>query len=192
MKHRTSKTYRGKLPKPDKRGYVRPEIGDKRFTVGNVRSDSQGEMERRRDAVADLFDLQCQQSGEGRWVEPYRGFAKKLERGQRLKLSVSEYARTNAGQASEEAQALAMFQEMGMDIVSDDPLTIARGEAELKKLIDEKVRSALAEAITTVEQRFESFPKSLVGSLQKNCRLIQRTSKLAHSLTPSMPTESIC
>ena len=55
MSHQTPKTYRGKLPKPDKRGYVRPEIGDNRFTVGNVRSDSQGEMERRRDAVADPF-----------------------------------------------------------------------------------------------------------------------------------------
>jgi hypothetical protein len=160
------KTYRGKLPKPDNRGYVRPEIGDKRFTVGNVRSESQGEMERRRDAVCDLFDLQCQQSGESRWMEPFHGFAKKLASGQRLKLGVSDYARTNAGQASEEAQGLAMFREMGLDIVPDDPLAIAKGEAELKKMIDEKLRSALAEAMATVEKRFESFPQSLVSSLQ--------------------------
>jgi hypothetical protein len=99
-------------------------------------------------------------------MEPFLGFAKKLASGQRLKLGVSDYARTNVGQASEEAQGLAMFREMGLDIVPDDPVTMAKGEAELKKLIDEKVRSALAEAMTSVEQRFESFPQSLVGSLQ--------------------------
>ncbi|WP_417737786.1 hypothetical protein [Rosistilla oblonga] len=168
MSHQTPKTYRGKLPKPDKRGYVRPEIGDKRFTVGNVRNDSQGEMERRRDAVAGLFELQCKQTGKGLWAEPFHGFAKKLASGQRLKLSVSDYARTNAGQASEEAQGLAMFREMGLDIVPDDPVTIARGEAELKKMIDDKVRSALANAMADVEQRFESFPQSLVGTLQRS------------------------
>ncbi len=80
-----------------------------------MRDDSQGEMERRRDAVADLFDLQCKQTGEGRWREPFHGFAKKLASGQRLKLAVSDYARTNVGQASEEAQGLAMFREMGLD-----------------------------------------------------------------------------
>ena len=42
------KTYRGKLPDADKRGYVRPEVGGYRFTVGNVRIASQGEMKRRR------------------------------------------------------------------------------------------------------------------------------------------------
>ena len=52
--------------------------------------------------------------------------------------------------ASEEAQALAMFREMGLDIVPDDPLTIARGEAKLKELIDENVRSALAKAMANV------------------------------------------
>lgn len=35
-----------KLPYPDKRGYVRPEIGDKRFTIGHIERDSQGEMKR--------------------------------------------------------------------------------------------------------------------------------------------------
>ncbi len=160
------KTYRGKLPDPDNRNYVRPEIGGKRFTVGHIERDSQGEMKRRRDAIADLFELQCQQTGEGRWVEPFHGFAKKLASGQRLKLSVSDYARTNVGQASEEAQGLAMFREMGLDIVPDDPVTVARGEAELKKMIDDKIRSALAKAMIDVEQRFESFPQSLVGSLQ--------------------------
>ena len=144
------KTYRGKLPDPDKRGYVRPEIGGHRFTVGNKQTDSQGEMKRRRDAVCDLFEFQCQHSGQGRWVEPFLGFAKKLASGQRLKLSVADYARTNVGQASEEAQALAMFREMGLDIVPDDPLTIARGEAKLKELIDENVRSALAKTIADV------------------------------------------
>lgn len=160
------KTYRGKLPDADKRGYVRPEIGGHRFTVGNVRTDSQGEMKRRRDAVADLFELQCRQTGEDRLVEPFLGFAKKLASGQRLKLSVSDYARANVGQASEEAQALAAFREMGLDIVADDPLTIAKGEAELKSLIDEKVRSEIAKALANVGSRFQSYPQGLVGSLQ--------------------------
>lgn len=78
-------TYRGSIPKPDNRGCVRPEIGADRFTIANIRTDSQGEMKRRRDAVAGLFDVQCQQTGEGRWVEPFLGFAKKLASGHRLR-----------------------------------------------------------------------------------------------------------
>ena len=60
---KTSKAYRGqKLPKPTERGDVRPEIGGKRFTVGNVRVDSEGEMLRRRAQLWDILDRQCEPS----------------------------------------------------------------------------------------------------------------------------------
>ncbi len=55
-----AKSNRGKLPKPDKNRDVRPEVGGKRITVGNIRNVSTGEMERHLDAVRDLFDRQCQ------------------------------------------------------------------------------------------------------------------------------------
>ncbi len=47
-----AKSYRGRLPKPDKNGDVRPEVGGKRITVGNIRDVSTGEMERRLDAIS--------------------------------------------------------------------------------------------------------------------------------------------
>ncbi len=52
-----AKTYRGsKLPKPDPRGYYRPEVRGRRFTLGHVRHLSQGEAQRRLDALRDLFE----------------------------------------------------------------------------------------------------------------------------------------
>jgi hypothetical protein len=42
-----TRSYKGSLPQPDSRGYYRPEIGGKRFTIGRERDTSKGEAERR-------------------------------------------------------------------------------------------------------------------------------------------------
>lgn len=51
--------YRSQIPKPDRNGDVRPRIGGRRFTVGNVRTNSLGEMERRMNSLKEFFDAQC-------------------------------------------------------------------------------------------------------------------------------------
>lgn len=109
------KTYRGRLPKPDNRGYVRPEIGDKRFNLGNVRDVSTGQMERRLSALRDLFDRQCKHQKIDFWSAFILPFAKKVAAGERLTLHVSDYARSHNGQASEEAQGLQMLRDLGLD-----------------------------------------------------------------------------
>lgn len=86
------KSYRGKLSKPDRNGDVRPEVGGKRFTVGNVRSVSTGEMERRLNAIRDLFDRQCDYHKIDYWSAFLLPFAKKIATGERLTLHVSDQA----------------------------------------------------------------------------------------------------
>lgn len=96
-----AKAYRGKLPKPDKNGDVRPEVGGKRITVGNIRDVSTGEMERRLDAIRDLFDRQCQHHNIDHWSGWLIPYAKKIGKGQRLSHHVSNHARLNNGQGTE-------------------------------------------------------------------------------------------
>jgi hypothetical protein len=43
----TKRINRGRLPIPDSRGYVRPEVGGQRFIVGNFKEVGTSEMERR-------------------------------------------------------------------------------------------------------------------------------------------------
>ena len=162
-----AKSYRCKLPKPDKNGDVRPEVGGKRITVGNIRDVSTGEMERRLDAIRDLFDRQCQHhsiDGWSGWLTPY---AKKIGKGQNLTLHVSNHARKNNGQASEEAQGLQVLHDLGLDVVPDDPAVIASGEMELKSWIDSSVRDAVATAVADVNDRLgRSLPPTLVERLR--------------------------
>ncbi|MEM1224058.1 MAG: hypothetical protein AAGJ40_00070 [Planctomycetota bacterium] len=158
----TKRTYRGSLPKPDRRGYVRPEVGDQRFTVGNVRDVSQGEMTRRLTAVKDLFEQQCARHEIDVWISTLVPYAKKLARGERLVFTVSSFARSNDGQASEEAQALDQLRDLGLRIEPDDPNVIAKGEAEFQRVIADKIRAEVERAFANVDDHFERFPKSLV------------------------------
>ncbi|WP_442508323.1 hypothetical protein SH528x_007292 [Novipirellula sp. SH528] len=162
----TKRTNRGRLPNPDRRGYVRPEVGDKRFSVGNIRDVGTSEMERRLADLRNLFERQCQYHEIDHWAGSVLSHAKKLAAGERLVLRVSDFARNNEGQASEEAQRLHELRELGLDIVADDPSALARGERELKELVDATVRDTLAEAMATVDTRFESFPSDLIGVLR--------------------------
>ncbi len=75
MKKRTN---RGRLPKPNKKGYVRPEVGGKRFCVGNIKDVGTAEMERRLADVRNLFERQCQYHQTDHWSGPVLPFAKKL------------------------------------------------------------------------------------------------------------------
>jgi hypothetical protein len=80
--------YRGKLPKPDPSGAWRPYVGrdrnrkPTRFTVGNRRDTSEGEAQRRLDAVRDLFDQQCKKLGLSYWHGDVLETARQLAAGQ--------------------------------------------------------------------------------------------------------------
>jgi hypothetical protein len=135
----TKRTNRGRLPNPDRRGYARPEVGGKRFIVGNIKDVGTAEMERRLADLRNLFERQCQYHEIDHWAGSVLPHAKKLAAGERLVLRVSDYARNSDGQASEEAQHLHELRELGLDIVPDDPCVITRGEKELKQLVDSTV-----------------------------------------------------
>ncbi|APZ95724.1 hypothetical protein [Fuerstiella marisgermanici] len=162
------KSYRGALPKPDKRGYVRPKIGDKRFTVGNVRHVGDAEMERRHDALRDLFDRQCECHNLDHWSAAILPYAEKIAKGDRLIFRVSEFAKDHVGQASEEAQHLQELRQLGLDISADDPTAIVRGEKEFQDLLRSKVREEVARAISKTDAYFDEFPSGLVQRLNSS------------------------
>ncbi|MCR9209042.1 MAG: hypothetical protein NXI28_12485 [bacterium] len=125
-------------------------------------------MERRLDAVRDLFDRQCKHHNIDYWSAWLLPFAKKVGKGHKLTLHISDHARKNNGQASEEAQGLEMLRGLGLDIVADDPAVIASGEMELKTLIDSSLREAVSKAVEMVNERFSEIPTPLVERLKSS------------------------
>ena len=148
QKHNRPRQYRSKLPKPDRNGDVRPRIGGRRFTVGNVRTISQGEMERRMNSLKEFFDAQCDAIGIDFWANWTLPFAKQIEKGQKLvyevrpaALSDDEYGRANA---VEDAEVFSRLRQLGLDIAASDEDAIARGERQLKVWLDAKIDEAVA------------------------------------------------
>jgi len=163
------KAYRGKLAKPDSRGYLRPEVGGHRFTLGHVRDISQGEAQSRLDAIRELYERQCLRGGIDHWAAHLLPWAKKLAAGERLVLSVSPYAKANGGQAAEEAQAVEWLKSLGLGVVADDPVTIAEGERQIQGWIDDQVQRAVTKAVAEVNATWrEKLPEPLFTRLKND------------------------
>ncbi|KLU03938.1 hypothetical protein RISK_003907 [Rhodopirellula islandica] len=79
----TKRTNRGRLSNPDRRGNLRPEVGDKRFSVGNIRDVGTSEMQRRLAELRNLFERQCQSHEIDHWAGSVLSHAKKLAAGER-------------------------------------------------------------------------------------------------------------
>ncbi|MEZ5943977.1 MAG: hypothetical protein R3C18_21480 [Planctomycetaceae bacterium] len=135
--------YQSQLPAADKNGNVRPRIGGKRFTVGNIRTESVGEMERRRDALKDLFAKQCEELKIDKWANWILPYAKQVERGERLTFNVRQPSKTDDayghGFASEDATVLSRLRKLGVEVEVDDEIAITRGESQLIKMLDDRV-----------------------------------------------------
>ena len=148
-------TYRVKICKPDNRGYYRPQIGDIRFTVGHKNDISEGEAQRRRDALQMLYDRQQQLHGMGKWASWVLPYAKQIEKTGKVVFEVSESAKSNAGLASEEALLLQRLRSVGLTISPTDPEVIAQGERQLRQWIDERVRAAVEKTVSENSSRME-------------------------------------
>lgn len=156
------KVYRGKLPKPDARGYLRPEVGGHKFTLGHVRDISQGEAYRRLDAIRDLYERQCRHGEIDYWSASVLPWAKKLAAGERLVFSVTPYAQRNAGQAAEEAVNVEWLKSIGVGVLANDPVTIAQGERRIKDWIDAEVQQAVTKAVAEANSRWQkAIPEPL-------------------------------
>ena len=99
------KTYRTKLPRPDARGYYRPEVGGVRFTIGNESSVSKGEAQRRLDTLKELFERQCEHEQIDFWAGWVLPYAKKVAAGEALTYPT---IKRNVGQALEDLRSAAM------------------------------------------------------------------------------------
>jgi len=162
--------YRGKLPAPDKHGNVRPRIGGHRFTVGNIRDTSQGEMKRRTNALKDLFDAQCKSEGIDYWANWCLQWAKRIEKGDKLVFNVSPMAKTEdamgRGFAVEDAEVLSRIKKLGLDIAADDTDAIARGERELRRWLDNRITKRVTELIDEERERStQGFDDSLADQM---------------------------
>ena len=146
--------YRGQLPRPDKHGNVRPRIGGRRFTVGNIRDASEGEMVRRLNALKDFFDAQCEELGIDRWANWCLPWAKKLAQGEKLIFNISPLSASNdsvgKGYATEDAFVLSRLRKLGLVIEANDSEAIARGERQLKNWIDTRITEAVSKAVNEV------------------------------------------
>jgi hypothetical protein len=147
------RTYRTRICKPDVKGYYRPEVGGKRFSIGHKSAISEGEAQRRRDALQQLFDRQNAIHGKGTWAEWVLPYAKQLSEGKRIVVEVSEYARTNPGQASEEALMLEQLKSFGLAVSATDPQVITTGERWIQERIQDEVRRAVEKAIADTTAR---------------------------------------
>ncbi len=132
------KTYRTKICKPDRKGYYRPEIGGHRFNVGHKSNISEGEAQRRLDALKTFYEQQRKDHGRDLWANWAMPFAMQLAAGEKLTLEVSDFARKSSGQALEEALMLDQLKSLGTDPLVSDPKTIMVGEQQLQRFIQDE------------------------------------------------------
>ena len=148
-----AKARRTKLAKPDARGNFRQYVGPVKFTLGNARNTSQGEAQRRLDAIRDLWDRQCNhpQVEIDYWRPEVLPYALALARGQTLHtLAISDHAKEHPGQAAEELEVLEMLRSLGLQVVADDDKALATGTVQLKRWMDQ----AIKEKVEEVRQEF--------------------------------------
>lgn len=80
-------------------------------------------------------------------------YARQLADGQRIVLEVSDSARTNPGQASEEVLMLEQFKSLGLAVSASDPQAIVTGERWIQERIQDEVRRAVEKAIAETTAR---------------------------------------
>ena len=158
------KSYRGRLPKPYSRGYYRPEVGGKRFTVGNKRDVSEREVLRRVNALRELFERQCELDQIDSWAVWVLPWSKRIAAGGELRFEVSDDAKANVGQATEEFRLVALLRDIGVKTQSDDPDTIGNGERQIKQWLDERINTAVTQAVEAVRQH-ANRPADLEGRI---------------------------
>ena len=139
-------TYRGKLPKPDSRGYVRPEVGGIRFTVGHSKTESQGEMERRLKAIRDLFEQHCKRHETDKWQDWMLGYARQLAKGDRTVLW--EVGDVDIG---EESVLVEELNALGFEVHVSDPASLAQGRRELEEWLHKEIQTQVRKAIAAVK-----------------------------------------
>lgn len=164
-----TKTYRGGLPKPDVRGDWRPEVGGRRFKVGNRFKDSEGEALRRLNAIRDLFDLQCERYETDRWESWLLGFAKRLSQGDRsVDWEVSQLAKEDIEVDAEiEAMMVDELSLLGFEVRADDPETLAKGRRRVKEWLDTRVKQAVAQAINDAKMETEERYGPVAGQVSR-------------------------
>ncbi len=167
--------YRGKLPKPDPSGAWRPYVGrdrngkPTRFTVGNRREVSEGEAQRRLNAVRDLFDQQCEKLGLSHWHGDVLETARQLAAGQSGTVQFEKGDGLRAGRhfgkwfedyfglpdpvrEYEDKQLARLVFATGASPA--DPEQYRRAVTTLSEMVRKKVQSAVAEITGKATERF--------------------------------------
>lgn len=148
MQATARKTYRAKLPKANSRGDVRPYVGDKKFTVGNVRDTTQAQMEHRLGLIRDLYDNYLI-SHWPEWIIPY----------------IHEFGRTGkivwcppASSDDEAGDAINLrhfenLRAFGLPVQPEeqDYSKLENGALYFQRLIDTKLQAAVAEVVESFQ-----------------------------------------
>lgn len=136
------KIYRGELPKPDSRGYWRPEVGGKRFNIGHRNEISEGEAKRRLKALRDLFQLHCERHETNEWQDWVLDQARELARGNR----VIDW-KIDDVDLHLEAAIVEEYKALGFMVRESDPELLAKGRQQLTKWVEQQVQEKVTKAI---------------------------------------------
>ena len=145
------KTYRGKLPKPTKRGDVRPEIAGRRFTVGNVTDTTETQMVYRLNTLRDVHDRQAERFQIEHWAKWLVPYAQEFGRTGKVKFQVPEAAKKIVGLACENVSIFEMLRTFGLPVETEDHETLDTGVKFLQRFIDQQIQTAIAKAVEDVE-----------------------------------------
>lgn len=154
-----AKTYNCQLPKPDSQGRYRPVVGKTpdgkavKFTVGNKRTVTTAEAQRRLDYIRMLYQKQCEAHGIDRWMYCYLTWAKKFQAGP-VKASGSELTARDSERAAAELAMIHQLMEWGLPITIINHDLQVNGQAFISERIETEVNRAVAEAIHKLGMRW--------------------------------------
>ena len=107
------------LPKPDQQGRWRAVVGRTknstlaRFQVGTKKTTSEGDALKRLQAIQDLYDRQCRETGVNYWHGWVQGWACKMSQGVPVVVHATTADQNNSGAAYEDLLLVRRLQGWG-------------------------------------------------------------------------------
>lgn len=176
------KAYRGGLPVPDNLGRWRPVVGKQpngkpqRFHVGSKRDTTETQATARLNAIRDLYDHQCQESGIDYWATWALPWAQQMGRGIPVRWYGTRYALENPGEAAEQISRVNKLQSWGLPVEIATPELMTSGQAFIRQQIEEEVTRAIQKVMAgmgstwgtpTVEKVQEALPSNWLTAEQR-------------------------
>lgn len=151
------RSYRGRPPKPDSRGYYRPEVGGKRFTLGNKRDISEGEVARRLDVLRVCFDRQCEFYEITTWDDSILWAVECFASTGRLRTPALKNPDEHPGLAEVLATRHELYRELGLPVEHSNSASLQFGIQQTNQWVNDLVREEVKKALEQVDDQLVSL-----------------------------------